>query len=109
MSKGSIYDYSRQPWRLCGARPDGEKVSSLLSLKDAHDCFRICNVIIRGAIFRLLWSALAMGTAFNLTVPPTPWADSVAGTMRSTVTAPMIESLTSIRISLLGRTSLITS
>jgi hypothetical protein len=37
-----------------------------------------------------------------LTVPPTPWADSVAGTMRSTVAAPMIESLTSIRISLLG-------
>jgi hypothetical protein len=31
-----------------------------------------------------------------LTVPPTPWADSVSGTMRSAVTAPMIESLISI-------------
>ena len=37
-----------------------------------------------------------------LTVPPTPWADSVAGTIRSAVTAPMIESRTSIWTSLLG-------
>ena len=44
-----------------------------------------------------------------LTVPPTPWADSVSGTMRSAVTAPMIESLTSIGAPFLGRSSLIIS
>jgi hypothetical protein len=44
-----------------------------------------------------------------LTVPPTPWADSVSGTMRSAVTAPMIESLTSIGPPFLGRPSLIIS
>jgi hypothetical protein len=37
-----------------------------------------------------------------LTVPPTPWADSVAGSMRIAATVPMIESLTSIWTSLLG-------
>ena len=44
-----------------------------------------------------------------LTVPPTTWADSVSGTMRSAATAPMIESLTSIGPPFLGRTSVIIS